>query len=198
MKKFFASPSTRYIVVALIVISVVVGAMALANRPKLPSLSGDNVATDRGHSVSPDSTTDTLVIPKLHITAPLFLHVSASDEATYLKTLENGVAHYDGTALPGEEGNTFIFGHSEYDKDKPGNFKEVFKHLDALVVGDMMTITTGKGDVTYRVTDKKIVADTDVSVLNQVTNGKHELTLMTCWPPGTIDKRYIVKAEQVQ
>lgn len=135
-----------------------------------------------------------LVIGKLHITAPLVLDVSGTDENAYLTALEHGVAQYAGTAHPGQIGNMVIFGHSSYYRNKPGDYKEVFKQLNKLVVGDPILVKRdGQPLFTYKVTGSRIVAADDLSVLKSAPVA--DLTLLTCWPPGTTDKRYVVTAQ---
>ncbi len=133
-----------------------------------------------------------LTVPKLGITAPVILNVSGADEKLYFQSLEHGVAHYAGTNLPGEVGNSVIFGHSSYYKNKPGDYKEIFKTLDRLTQGDSIVISYGRKTWHYKVSDSKVVAPDDLSVIER-TDSK-TLTLITCWPPGTIEKRYVVRA----
>lgn len=136
-----------------------------------------------------------LNVPKLGVNAPMINNVSGADEAIYLQAIEKGVAHFAGTPLPGEGGNTVIFGHSAYFKNKPGAYKEVFKSLDQLKAGDTVAISRGRLFWRYKVTESKIVEPDDLSVIQAA--GQPTLTLITCWPPGTIEKRYVVRAVQV-
>lgn len=136
----------------------------------------------------------TLIIDQLKISAPIILNVNGSDKKTYLAALVNGVAQMAGSALPGGSGNTVIFGHSSFWADKPGNYKTVFAHLNKLKRGDTISIKNGNQVLNYSVAENKIVSPTDVSVINQDLS-QHLLTLITCWPPGTIDQRLVVVAK---
>ena len=139
-----------------------------------------------------------LVIDNLNISAPITLNVDGSNQEQYIKSLENGVAHMAKTAQPGENGNAVIFGHSSYYKSKPGSYKTVFAKLDGLKPGDIVKIVSGDGSaIQYRMTAFKIVPPEDVSVVVQDKN-KSTLTLITCWPPKTTDKRYVVSAELIK
>lgn len=134
-----------------------------------------------------------LEIKKIDILVPIIKNVDGSDKASYNKSLQSGVAHYDGTALPGEKGNIFIFGHSS--ADVKGDYSKVFASLNDLQKDDEITVFYQNNEHKYKVTGKRIVEATDLSVLDK---GKKEvLTLMTCWPIGTKEKRLIVKAEPV-
>jgi sortase A len=135
-----------------------------------------------------------LTIKKINLSnVPIILNVDGSNEALYLKALEEGVAHFAGTALPGQRGNVFIFGHSEYYPNKPGNYKTVFIHLDRLKIGEQIIIKSEKKEYRYNVISKKIISPKDTSVLAQSLDFR--LTLMTCWPPGTTSKRLIIIAK---
>lgn len=138
-----------------------------------------------------------LVISKIGITVPIIKDVDSVNEEVYLKALEGGVAQYRGTPLPGGLGNSFIFGHSSYYADKPGRYKQIFRKLNELAVGDEMIVREKSTDLRFRVTRSVIIEPTDFSVLAQ-PGDKKQLTLMTCWPPGTTDKRYIIQAELIE
>ena len=63
--------------------------------------------------------------------------------------------------------------------------------------GDTIEISDTKGrTVTYEVYDKYVVAPTDVECTNQHTNGKKEITLITCTDDSK--HRVIVKAVEQQ
>lgn len=137
-----------------------------------------------------------LYIGKLDLSgAPIILNVDGSNQSKYLKALESGVAHFLGTAYPGQKGNSFIFGHSEYYWNKPGAFKRVFRHLDKLEIGDKIIIKSDKNEYRYKVKEKKIVSPKDTAIIAQTED--YRLTLMTCWPPGTTSKRLVVIAKKI-
>jgi LPXTG-site transpeptidase (sortase) family protein len=136
---------------------------------------------------------DRLVIPKLAVNVPLLFPPSSETDAL-LRELQNGVIHYPGTALPGKRGNVFITGHSSQLAWESGRYKSVFALLEKLEEGDTIIVYFQKTKYVYRVTDTKVVADDDLSVLE--SGNDHILTLMTCWPVGTIAKRLIMTATQ--
>ncbi len=143
-----------------------------------------------------------LVIPKINKDIPI-VEVNTSNliennwtklDDDILEALKNGVVRYPGTAMPGEEGNTFITGHSSYYFWDDGNYKDVFALLPQLEVGDQVVIYYNQEKYTYQIKEKKEVAPSEVDVLSQ-TPGVSELTLMTCTPVGTNLKRLILVAE---
>ncbi len=135
-----------------------------------------------------------LSIPKINVNAPI-VFAQSNVESKFQHDLESGVVHYANTAQPGEVGNSVIFGHSSNDWWEPGNYKFVFVLLDKLVVGDTFTINYHSTQYVYQVTETKTVEPNDLSVTNQT--GDPEITLITCTPPGTSWKRFIVRAKQI-
>lgn len=125
-------------------------------------------------------------------------NVESSDEKIYNKYLKYGVAHFRGTPLPGDGGNSFIYGHSAVDsffrnhKNLP---ETIFSRLNSIDIGQDVVITKEKETFTYVVRNKKIVAPDDFSIL-RTQNNKETVTLMTCWPLGIGTKRLVVVAER--
>lgn len=109
--------------------------------------------------------------------------------------LRNGVVHYPGTAVPGQNGNTFITGHSSYYPWDDGRYKDVFALLHDLDVGDTFVVYWDQKKYDYVITERKVVSPEDTSVLDQPTDRKIA-TLMTCTPVGTAKNRLIIVAEE--
>lgn len=131
-----------------------------------------------------------LKIEKLNILVPIIKDVNGENKTAYNKALNDGVAHYKGTALPGQNSNIFIFGHSSTIFNK-GNYATIFASLNDLEKGDEAQIFYQNQIYSYKVSAKEIVEKTDIEVLNPTK--KERLTLMTCWPVGTNSKRLVVK-----
>lgn len=139
-----------------------------------------------------------LAIPSIGMEAPL-VYIATTDEVTIQHGLENGVVHYPNTAMPGEVGNAYYFGHSSDYAFKSGQYKTVFATLPRVEVGDAVYITDPAGkQFVYKVKDKKIVGPKDTSVLEQPSGKQKILTLQTSWPLGTALKRYVVVCELVK
>ncbi|HHX99683.1 TPA: sortase [Candidatus Dojkabacteria bacterium] len=125
-------------------------------------------------------------------------NVESSNEEVYNKYLKSGVAHFKGTPVPGDGGNSFIYGHSAVEaffsrhKDYP---ETIFSRLDGIDIGQEIVIKRDDSNLKYIVRSKKIVEATDFSVLKHSRN-KETITLMTCWPLGIGTKRLIVTAER--
>lgn len=136
-----------------------------------------------------------ITIPKINVTAPIVFPASTANAPNYDPELENGVVHFPNTALPGQNGNTVLFGHSSNDWWQPGNYKFIFVLLDKLTIGDTFSVNYNSHRYIYEVTNSKIVEATDVSVLNPTA--EPTITLITCWPAGTSLKREIIQAKQI-
>lgn len=107
--------------------------------------------------------------------------------------LRHGVVHFPGTAMPGDDGNVVITGHSSYFPWDPGRFKDVFALLHQVSVGDEIVVYHEQQKYIYKVYDKKVVEPDQVEVLTQ--EGEDRLTLLTCTPVGTNLRRLVILAE---
>ncbi|MDD3086424.1 MAG: sortase, partial [Patescibacteria group bacterium] len=62
-----------------------------------------------------------------------------------------------------------------------------------LEIDDEIKINFNQQEYKYKVSEKKIIPADDLSVL--LPTEREILTLLTCWPVGTADKRLIVIAK---
>ncbi len=138
------------------------------------------------------STTSMLTITKIGVEVPIIWDIPFKD---IHDNLDNGVVHYNETAHPGQQGNMFIVGHSSDYSWSKGKYKNIFALLPQLPIGENIKIEYLGKDYTYQVVQKKVIAPTDISVLQPTEDAT--LTLMTCWPIGTSQKRYITIAKLI-
>jgi len=134
--------------------------------------------TDKGVEYNTEAV---ITIPKIDISYPVL--AETSDEL-----LEVSVNKYWGPE-PNEIGNYCIVGH---------NYKngKMFGRLSELVNGDSVKLQDLSGRVlTYKVYNKYVVKPTNTKCTSQLTNGKKELTLITCTNYGK--DRLIVKCREV-
>lgn len=139
-----------------------------------------------------------LIIPKINVDVPVAYGVG-NDHASQMAAMQNGVAHFaipGANSVPGQIGNTPISGHSSNDLFEPGDYKFVFAQLEKLENNDTIYANYQGTRYTYTVTKKEIVMPSEVAKLTYPTD-KPILTLITCWPLGTANKRLLVTAEQV-
>ena len=136
-----------------------------------------------------------LVIPKISANSKVIADVDPDNSVVYQRALTQGVAHARGTAYPGNDGNIFIFAHSGIDFYEALHYNAVFYLLDKLEKNDKVYIFYKGREISYKVSDKKVVLATDIKYFEGDGDTK-TLTLMTCWPPGTTWKRLVVIAVQ--
>lgn len=138
-----------------------------------------------------------IVIPKIQANSKIIAQVDPYNSFVYQRALTKGVAQAKGTANPDENGNMFLFSHSSVNFYEARMYNSVFYLLSKLEKEDKIDVYFKDKKYSYKVTNKKLVNDTDVSYLTARSKTK-TLTLMTCWPPGTSFKRLIVIAEPLQ
>lgn len=111
--------------------------------------------------------------------------------------LEKGLIQYPGTAVPGQTGNTVIFGHSVLPAFyNPANYLTIFSTLPTLVKGDVITLNYDGITYKYQVEKYFEVDPADIQILNQDVSDSY-VTLVTCVPPGLTTRRGIIKARIV-
>jgi sortase A len=127
-----------------------------------------------------------LTIPKIDIYGAM-VKVDSEDPQKNLVLLP-------GMALPGERGNMFIAGHSNFFRlgGEPNYYLSIFKNLMKMEKGDKIVATAQGQDFTYRVIGMKVVDPSETSVLLPPDATGRYISLMTCVPPGTFFKRLIV------
>ncbi len=132
-----------------------------------------------------------LYIQKISLAVPVIANVDGTNKTAFSKALLSGVAHYNKTALPNEKGNVFIFGHSST-WNGTGDYAEAFARLNDLKKDDQVIIYYQNKEYKHKVWKKEIIAADDFSYLEPTKS--QQLTLMTCWPPGSNLKRLVVIA----
>jgi sortase A len=112
--------------------------------------------------------------------------------------LANGVAHHPKTSLPWSatpQRNVYLAGHRMGFRGTWSRM--IFYNLDKLERGDEVLLKDRAGtSYRYRVSEVLITDPTDVWVMGQV-RGRDMVTLQTCTPIPTFEKRLIVRAERV-
>lgn len=128
-----------------------------------------------------------LSIPKLNI-KDAQVKVGSRDFFTNL-------AQYPGSALPGEQGNVFIVGHSVLPQFyNPKNYLTIFSTLYELEKGDKVFLFYAGREYLYQIETLKVVDPNDVWVLAPPDRFGRWLTLFTCTPPGLKSQRLVVQA----
>lgn len=124
-------------------------------------------------------------IPSINVNYPILTAESLDHIDTLLKI---SVCKFHG-ANPNQVGNLCIVGHN-YKNSK------FFSKVPNLNIGDIIQIKDLSGaTLNYAVYDKFIVDPTDVECTSQLTNGRKEITLITCTNDNK--QRHIIKAREV-
>lgn len=124
----------------------------------------------------------TIRVPRLDIEYPVISETSES-------LLKISVNKYWGPA-PNEIGNYCIVGHNY-------KSKKMFGRLSEVVSGDIVELEGVNGKIVkYSVYDIDVVDPDDTACTSQLTNGRREVTLITCTNYGT--QRLVVKAREVK
>ena len=142
-----------------------------------------NVATYTASNGKNYDVIGTLNIPSLDINYPIL-------STTSTELLKVSLNKYWG-ANPNEVGNMVVIGHN-YKNNK------FFSKLPSIEKGAIVEVTDLKGTMLkYTVYDTIVVDPYDNSCTSQLTNGKTEITLITCYYQNGsthADKRFVVKA----
>lgn len=138
-----------------------------------------------------------LTIPAINAeNIPVASNVESFDPSVYKPVLESALAHFKGTPLPFQNGNTVIYGHSA--AGILGGYRGtqyIFSKLQDLNIGDEVDIKIEGENIKYQVTQTKIIEPENMSVLES-RQGSKSITLVTCYPNGHNAKRLVVTAEE--
>lgn len=137
-----------------------------------------------------------IIIGKIGVNAPVVEDVSMVNQAEYSEALRYGVAHARGTALPGEEGNSFLFAHSSLNFWQLGPYATVFNLLNKLEDGDLVTVYYDGKPYVYQVFENTVIPGWNTEPFYEEYD-ESVLTLITCDPPGSTVNRRVIKAKFV-
>src|SRR5690606_12577236 len=154
------------------------------------------VVVDKEYNKDMSITIKNIGINKIKISS----NVESRDEDVYNLYLKSGLAHFQGTPLPGDGGNSFIYGHSAVPSffTRNRNLPEtIFSNLENVEIGDQVDVQKDGVTLKYIVRNKKIVEPSDFTILRS-QGEKETITMMTCWPLGVPSKRLIVVAERYE
>ena len=123
-----------------------------------------------------------IIIPSLNIEGIIV-------EGTGDEEIKHNIGHFQGTSMPGEEGNFAIAGHSST------IYNNVFNNIHKINIGDEMIVTALNGEFIYKVSESFVVEPEDTTVLNSFV-GRKEITIVTCTNGGK--DRLIIKGNLVE
>lgn len=129
-----------------------------------------------------------ITIPKINVEYPI-LDGESDSEAETEELLRMSPVKFHGPDI-NTVGNYCIVGHNYRNS-------RFFSKVPTLVNGDVIQITdfADNSTVEYEVYDKYVVDPTDVSCTSQNTDGRREITLITCTDDSS--QRWIIKARAI-
>ncbi|HSA84143.1 MAG TPA: sortase [Patescibacteria group bacterium] len=140
--------------------------------------------------ISASVTNYSITIPKLQI--------ENAKVVTTDTDISKHLIHFPGTAIPPQQGNAVVFGHSTLPQFyEENNYKTIFAKIHNMTHGDTILVSVDGKTYRYIVSNITIVDSDDTSYLEQ-DQTKHMFTIVTCTPPGTTWKRLLVQARLSQ
>ncbi len=134
-----------------------------------------------------------LYIPSLGIKARI-LYLLDDQKPDYLDYLSKGVVHYPFSALPGEEGQSVLLGHSAGPGFKTKNpYLKIFSNLNDLEKGEKIIVVREGCKLEYSVIFKRVYEQGQE--IGNFGKDKASLVLVSCWPPGRNIMRLAVFAQ---
>lgn len=154
-----------------------------------------NTTTNAPAPTTPAASTKSFAItlPSLGIKDLTITHPASFTHEGLLAPLKYGVGHL--FSYPGNGGKILVYGHSSSFPWDVSNYTKIFRQINKLAVGDLIYVTYGGKQYTYKVSYKQAVDAGDMTAYAQT--GSEELILYTCWPPDSIKQRYLVHAVPV-
>lgn len=111
-------------------------------------------------------------------------------QGTSSQAMDSGFWHFPISKYPGQKGNAVIIGHRFLNLPPA---KDTFFNLDKVKIGDEIVLKHKEGEWRYIVTEIKVVDENDISVVKDTDD--YRLTLITCTPLWTSEKRLVVIAK---
>lgn len=136
---------------------------------------------------------DSILIPKIQVEAPI-VFVDSTLPENFTEPLKRGVVHFP-SALPGQEGQTIILGHSAPAGMPKINYNWVFSELHRLEIGDEIYVFFNNRRYRYEVEEKTFLQSGQEVPSIISGDSLSELVLISCWPPGIDHKRIAVQAK---
>lgn len=126
-----------------------------------------------------------LIIPNIGTASTVF-------EGNSVRTMDKGPWRRPNSSTPDQGGNTVIVAH----RYTFGSHIDTFYHLDKLQRGDLLEVYWNQKEYIYQVESIEEVAPTATHIENPTS--EPTLTLYTCTPLLTAERRLVVTAKQIQ
>ncbi|MEI6326724.1 MAG: sortase [Candidatus Roizmanbacteria bacterium] len=177
--------------------AIVVLALFILFSPFIPEFQLD-VSKQFGQGTDLDSTTgsallsssqipdqNTVIIPEIGIHGVIY-------EGKTADTMNSGIWHRPLSSHPGDGGNTVLVAHRYLYTSGP----DTFYHLPKIQPHSQIVIFWDKKEYRYEVINTKVVDANQIEIEKQTSDSI--LTLYTCTPLWTSEKRFVVQAKLVE
>lgn len=165
------------------------------SKPKPVNVPNTNVVVEE--KIYPDSLSR-ILIPELGIDAVLVLPEEDSKEGIndFVEgNLDYGVVYYPNGVQNLLKENISFFGHSSSIRPN-AEYARVFVNLDRLKIDDeIILLDKNEEQIKYKVTIEPTIVEPNENDIVKTDKGEGLITLVTCWPPGTTQKRIYVTGE---
>jgi len=143
--------------------------------------------------LSPSSKKENILeISKIDISVPL-IFLDNADSYEIEKALDSGTVHFFDSALPGEQGQTIVLGHSAPLGWPKIRHDWVFTEISSLERGDKISVYFENKELNYFVINKYFL-ERGEDVPDPLPESGSSLILISCWPPGKDIRRIAVEA----
>ena len=198
------SPRTRTGLVALDVVGRVLIALGLLLLSFVAyQLWGTGIAESRAQNTLASEFETVVQNPTIQTTTPLYgdvisrIRIPSIEVDKFVvagvdaQSLQKGPGLFPGSPLAGQLGNVAITGHRT-------TYGAPFSRINEITVGDEIIVQTSEGEFTYIVNAEPFVVEPTQTEVAQTTDpNSATLTLISCHPKWTSDKRIVVTAELV-
>ncbi len=166
----------------------------LSVSPSFYPSSFSNLPDNNTYAANYNASSNAIIITRLGIRAPLVSAVGTTQKELN-DALNQGVILYPGSALPGQNGEVVVSGHSSIFPWVKTQYGQVFTLLDKLQVGDTVSLVYEHRQYDYQITGQKVFNPNQVKISE---TSEPLLKMTTCWPIGTSAKRLVVYGELIR
>ena len=154
-------------------------------------------STEQTPNKIPEKKEGWLEIPKIQLKVPIVFPEKDASFSEFQKFLDEGVLHFPQSALPGQNGQTIILGHSAPPGWPKIKYQWAFSRLNELNLGDNFLVYFNNKKYSYEVKDKLFLIKGQ-NIPENLTSFQNLVILITCWPPGKDYKRLLIIGELVK
>lgn len=147
---------------------------------KLEEVSNENINQSQAQEIKIGDEIGIIIIPSIEVKASIV-------EGTNQEILKYAVGHFENTQI--WDGNVALASHNR------GSYAHYFSRINELKSGEEIIYITNMGERRYKVTENRIIYETNVEILKNTED--NTITLITC-VTGQKDKRQYIKGIEIK